>query len=53
MIGRATDDRRPSVAGLLDQCCLVRNLPLAPLNSKYFKDVADNDGLRVIGVKER
>ena len=34
-------------------CCLVRKLPLATLNVKDFKDFADHDGLRVIGVKER
>jgi toxin FitB len=34
-------------------CCLVRNLPLATLNLKDFRDFADHDGLRVIGIDER
>lgn len=34
-------------------CCLVHNLPLATLNLKDFKDFADRDGLRVIGVNDR
>ncbi len=34
-------------------CCLVRDLPLATLNRKDFRDFADHDGLRVIGVNER
>ena len=33
-------------------CCLVRNLSLATLNLKDFKDLADHDGLRVIGINE-
>lgn len=34
-------------------CCLVRNLPLATLNLKDFRDFADHEGLRVIGINER
>lgn len=30
-------------------CCLIRNLPLATLNLKDFRDFADHDGLVVIG----
>ena len=34
-------------------CCLVRDLPLATLNLKDFKDFAEHDGLRMIGINER
>jgi predicted nucleic acid-binding protein len=33
-------------------CCLVRNLPLATLNLKDFRDFADHEGLTVIGINE-
>src|SRR5260370_291761 len=44
---------RPVNDPWITACCLVRNLPLATLNLKDFKDFADHDGLRVIGVNER
>ena len=44
---------RPVNDTWITACCLVRNLPLATLNLKDFKDFADHDGLRVIGVNER
>jgi predicted nucleic acid-binding protein len=34
-------------------CSLVRNLPLATLNLKDFRDFADHEGLTVIGINER
>lgn len=34
-------------------CCLVRNLPLATLNLKDFRDFADYEGLTVIGLNDR
>jgi len=34
-------------------CCLIRDLPLATLNLKDFRDFAEQDGLRVIGINER
>ena len=34
-------------------CCLVRDLPLVTLNVKDFRDFAEHDGLRVIGINER
>ena len=34
-------------------CCLVRNLPLATLNVKDFRDFVDHEGLPVIGINER
>ena len=34
-------------------CCLVRDLPLATLNLKDFKDFADHDALRGIDINER
>jgi toxin FitB len=33
--------------------CLVRDLPLATLNLKDFKDFEGHDGLRIIGISER
>ncbi len=34
-------------------CCLTRNLPLATLNLKDFRDFADHEGLTVIGLNDR
>ncbi|MGO8887914.1 MAG: hypothetical protein ACLQI7_30390 [Streptosporangiaceae bacterium] len=34
-------------------CCLVRNLPLATLTLKDFKDFADHEGLALIGLHEQ
>jgi predicted nucleic acid-binding protein len=34
-------------------CCLVRNLPLATLNLKDFKDFADHEGMTVVGLNDR
>lgn len=34
-------------------CCLVRKIALATLNLKDFRDFAEHDGLRVIGINER
>jgi toxin FitB len=34
-------------------CCLVRNLPLATLNLKDFKDFADHEGMTVVGLNHR
>ena len=50
---KAARPPRPVNDTWITGCCLVRNLPLATLNLKDFKDFADHDGLRVIGVNER
>ena len=44
---------RPVNDTWITACCLVRDLPLATLNLKDFRDFADHDGLRVIGINER
>jgi predicted nucleic acid-binding protein len=44
---------RPVNDTWIASCCLVRGLPLATLNLKDFKDFAEHDGLRVIGINER
>ena len=40
---------RPANDTWVAGCCLVRDLPLATLNLKDFKDFAEHDGLKVIG----
>jgi toxin FitB len=43
---------RPVNDAWIAACCLVHDLPLATLNLKDFRDFADHDGLRVIGISE-
>ena len=50
---KAARPPRPINDTWITGCCQVRNLPLATLNLKEFKDFADHDELRVIGVNER
>ena len=45
--------RRPVNDTWIAACCLVRNLPLATLNLKDFRDFADHEGLTVIGPNDR
>jgi predicted nucleic acid-binding protein len=40
---------RPHNDTWIPACCLVRELPLATLNSKDFTDFADHEGLQLIG----
>jgi predicted nucleic acid-binding protein len=39
---------RPHNDTWIAACCLVRDLPLASLNSKDFTDFADHEGLQLI-----
>jgi len=44
---------RPANDTWIAACCLARDLPLATLNLKDFRDFAEHDGLRVMGITER
>ena len=52
---RAERRRRPRPVNdtWIAASCLVRNLPLATLNLKDFRDFADHEGLTVIGLNDR